>query len=164
MTSPAPMPETIEKLASAVFPSFAMLAGMQLDLFTPLKDGPMSAEQLAKTLGVRPDKLNPLLYALVAAGLLTVKDDRFSNTPEAHHFLVRGRPSYKAGCTSVSCLGGSERSKLRRRFELDHLRQRSISRPCQKTNWNHSIAAGTQKQWQQDGTWRHGTTSHPTAV
>jgi ubiquinone/menaquinone biosynthesis C-methylase UbiE len=97
MTSPAPRPETVEKLASAVYPSFAMLAGMQLDLFTPLKDGPMRAEQLAAALGVRADKLQPLLYALVAAELLTVKDDRFSNTPEADHFLVRGKLTYRGG-------------------------------------------------------------------
>lgn len=97
MTNPAPRPETIEKLTNALYPSFAMLAGMQLDLFTPLKDGPMSAEQIAKALSVRPDKLKPLLYALVAAGLLAVKDDRFSNTPEADHFLVRGRPTYRGG-------------------------------------------------------------------
>jgi len=97
MTSPAPRPETIEKLANAVYPSFAMLAGLQLDLFTPLKDGPMTAAQLAAALGVRPDKLKPLLYALVAAGLLTVKDDSFFNTPEADHFLVRGRPGYRGG-------------------------------------------------------------------
>jgi SAM-dependent methyltransferase len=88
-------PETIEKLASAVYPSFAMLAGMQLDLFTPLKDGPMSAEQIASALGVRPDKLGPLLYALVVAGLLTVDGERFANTPEANHFLVRGKPAYR---------------------------------------------------------------------
>ncbi len=43
MTIETPRSETIDKLASAVYPSFAMLAGMQLDLFTPLKDGPMSA-------------------------------------------------------------------------------------------------------------------------
>ena len=61
MTSSAPRPETIEKLASAVYPSFAMLAGMQLDLFTPLKDGPMNAEQVAEALGVDPAKLAPLL-------------------------------------------------------------------------------------------------------
>jgi SAM-dependent methyltransferase len=74
-----------------------MLAGMQLDLFTPMKDGPMSAELLARALGVRPDKLSPLLYALVAAGLLTIEGDLFSNAPEANHFLVRGRPAYRGG-------------------------------------------------------------------
>ena len=44
MTSQPPRPETIQKLDAAVYPSFAMLAGMQLDLFTPLKDGPMNVE------------------------------------------------------------------------------------------------------------------------
>ena len=97
MTSAAPRPETIEKLSNAVYPSFAMLAGMQLDLFTPLKDGPLTAAQLANTLGVRADKLQPLLYALVAAGLLTVEGEQFANTPEADHFLVRGKAAYRGG-------------------------------------------------------------------
>jgi len=35
MTSAAPRPETIEKLASAVYPSFAMLAGMQWTCLHP---------------------------------------------------------------------------------------------------------------------------------
>jgi len=94
MTKPPLRPETIEKLNQAVYPSFAMVAGMQLDVFTPLKDGPMSVEHLAAALAVQPQKLRPLLYALVAAELLTVEDERFSNTPEAAHFLVRGQPAY----------------------------------------------------------------------
>jgi len=68
-----------------------------VDLFTPLKDGPLTAAQLAQALGVRADKLQPLLYALVAAGLLTVEGERFANTPEAGHFLVRGKPAYIGG-------------------------------------------------------------------
>src|SRR5262245_34812770 len=94
MTSSPLRPETIEKLNSAVYPSFAMVAGMQLDVFTPLQEGPMSVEHLAEALAVQPHKLRPLLYALVEAELLTVQDERFSNTPEAAHFLVRGQPAY----------------------------------------------------------------------
>src|SRR5262249_25555917 len=45
-TQPRVIPNTIEALADAVYPSFAMLAGMELDLFTPLKDGPLSAEEI----------------------------------------------------------------------------------------------------------------------
>src|SRR5262249_22812199 len=97
MAHPVPRPETIEKLVNAVYPSFAMLAGMQLDVFTPLHDGARSAEHLAQMLGVPPAKLSQLLYALVVAGLLTVDGDRFANTPEAHAFLVRGRPAYRGG-------------------------------------------------------------------
>jgi len=89
MNNPTPQPKTITELFKAVYPSFAMLAGMELDLFTQLKDGPLNVEQISKAIGVQAIKLRPLLYALVVAGLLTVQDDLFSNTPEADHFLVR---------------------------------------------------------------------------
>jgi predicted O-methyltransferase YrrM len=94
MTSPARRPETIQKLGTAPYAAFAMIAGMQLELFTPLGAGPMRAEQLAEALGVGAAKLTPLLYALVAAGLLTVHAGCFANTPEADTFLVRGKPTY----------------------------------------------------------------------
>ena len=83
----------IQRIIQAVYPPFALLAGMQLDLFTPLKDGPMSAEQIADAIGVGSAKLKPLLYALVVAGLLTVEGELFANTDAANRFLVRGRPS-----------------------------------------------------------------------
>ena len=70
---------------------------MQLDVFTPLNERPMNAENLAIILKVKEDKLSPLLYALVTAGLLTVEDGVFSNTQEADAFLVRGRPEYMGG-------------------------------------------------------------------
>ena len=95
--SSPPQPTTIQKLATVVYPSFAMLAGMQLDLFTPLKDGPMTAAELANALGVKAEKLSPLLYALVSAALLTVDGDDFANTPEADHYLVQGKPTYMGG-------------------------------------------------------------------
>lgn len=94
MTNSSPQLEIITQLLDAVYPSFAMLAGMELDLFTPLKDGSLSVEQLASSIGVQPIKLRPLLYTLVIAGLLTVEDDLFSNTLEADHYLVRGKPTY----------------------------------------------------------------------
>ncbi len=96
--SDAPLtPETINKLRSQPVPAFAMLAGMQLELFTPLGDGPMSAEDLATALGVDAVKLPPLLYALVSADLLTVDDGLFANAAEGDQFLVKGRPAYMGG-------------------------------------------------------------------
>lgn len=90
-------PLTIMRNVYAVYPSFAMLAGMQLDVFTPLKDGPMDARTLARALDVLEDKLTPLLYSLVAAGLLEVENKSFSNTFEAGKFLIRGCPDYIGG-------------------------------------------------------------------
>ncbi|HBV98724.1 MAG: hypothetical protein JL50_17150 [Peptococcaceae bacterium BICA1-7] len=90
-------PTAIMHNVYAVFPAFAMLAGMQLDVFTPLQDGPMEAKTIAGALDVLEEKLTPLLYALVAAGLLEMENKSFSNTPEANKFLVLGRPDYIGG-------------------------------------------------------------------
>ena len=90
-------PATIMRNAYAVYPSFAMLAGMQLDVFTPLEGSPMNAETLARSLGVQPIKLTPLLYALVTAGLLIVEEGVFANTEEADKFLVHDSPNYIGG-------------------------------------------------------------------
>lgn len=95
MTSHQPVrPETISKHAQAVYPAFAMLAGMDLDVFTALAGGAMSAEALADALGVRSSRLAVLLHALVAADLLTEQGGEFSNTDESDQFLVRDRPDY----------------------------------------------------------------------
>lgn len=67
-------PDTIYKLRYAADAALAMLAGMQLDVFTPLKNGPMTADQIGDAIGVNADRLRLLLYALVAAELLEVKD------------------------------------------------------------------------------------------
>ena len=87
-------PETINKLRSAAEAAFAMLAGMQLDVFTPLKNGPLTAAETAAAIGVAPTRLRLLLYCLVVAQLLIEKDGKFANTPEANRFLVKGAPSY----------------------------------------------------------------------
>ncbi len=88
----------ILRVLQSVYPPFAMIAGMQLDLFTPLKDNPMTAEEIAVVLGVGPAKLRPLLYALVAAKLLNVEGELFVNSDAANCFLVRGSPSCMVDC------------------------------------------------------------------
>ena len=87
-------PETIERLVHSAHGAFAMLAGLKLDLFTPLMSGPMTVEQVSDALGIGVTKLRPLLYSLVLAGLLTVENARFSNTEETNHFLAAESPAY----------------------------------------------------------------------
>lgn len=97
MTNDLPSPDTIKSLNEGAAYALAMLAGMQLDVWTPLKDGPRTAEQIADALDVRTFKIKPLLYALVAAGLLTLNGDTFANTPEAQRYLVDGGPDSMLG-------------------------------------------------------------------
>jgi hypothetical protein len=87
-------PMRIQELQQASQELFALLAGMQLDLFTPLDNGPLRADELATALGLDAGKVSILLFGLVVAGLLTVEDGRFANTAEATQFLVRGKPAY----------------------------------------------------------------------
>ena len=68
----------------------AALAGMQLDVFTPLATGPLPAEGVADALGLDAARLKRVLDALVVADLLTLTDGLYANTAEAAQFLVRG--------------------------------------------------------------------------
>jgi O-methyltransferase domain/Dimerisation domain len=89
--------ETIQRLQANVPVAFAMLAGMQLDLFTKLGDGPRAAADLAAALGVAEEPLSRLLYALIVCGLLERRHDGFANSSEASMFLVKGLPGYVGG-------------------------------------------------------------------
>jgi SAM-dependent methyltransferase len=89
-----PSREVIDRRLNAVYPAFAILAGVRLGVFTALKNGPATVEDLAQVLEVSAFKLETLLYALIMADLLTVTHDRFANTAEADYYLVQGRSNY----------------------------------------------------------------------
>jgi len=79
----------------ALFPALAMQAGIRLDIFTRLNNDPMNAARLDEALIVAEDKLSPLLYATVTAGLLKLEEGVFSNTKETGQYLVEGEAPYK---------------------------------------------------------------------
>lgn len=90
-------PVAIMRNLHAMFPPMALLAGIQLNVFTTLKEGSQSIMEIAKALDVQEEKLSPLLHTLVVAGLLQTEGGMFSNTPEAYKFLVNDRPEYLGG-------------------------------------------------------------------
>ena len=70
--TPSAQPTTIQRLQDSVTPALALLAGMQIDLFTPIGSGELTAEDLANRLGVDANRLSRLLHALASTGLLEV--------------------------------------------------------------------------------------------
>lgn len=94
MTNSSPQPVILDSLDEYVLQATSALAGMQLYVFTQLKDGPRTATEIAETIGVEAIRLQPVLYALVIVGLLTVENGFFANTAEADVYLVRDRPGY----------------------------------------------------------------------
>ncbi|MEM7541724.1 MAG: methyltransferase [Pseudomonadota bacterium] len=94
-------PDTINTHVNNVYPALAMLAGMQLEVFTVVGEGATTAEQAAAELGVDATKLRALLYALVTAGLMSIEGGKFSNTAESREFLVKGKKRYIGGAHSA---------------------------------------------------------------
>lgn len=90
-------PELINRLQDGVPPALALLAGMQLEVFSALGDEPKTAGEIAAALSLDEERLSRLLYALVLTGLLEHRDGRFANAAEARRFLVKGRPGYIGG-------------------------------------------------------------------
>ena len=73
----------------------ALLAGLQLDLFSALKGKDLSAEDLADSCELDVRGVGILLHALVAADLLELAEDgRLRNTEEASWRLVRSSAEF----------------------------------------------------------------------
>lgn len=87
----------IDNIREAIFTPMAVRAALQLGLFTPLARGPMTAEKLADALGVKPRRLQMLLYQLVLSEFLELDDSRFANTAMADYYLVEKNPNYIGG-------------------------------------------------------------------
>jgi SAM-dependent methyltransferase len=90
-------PEIINRLQAGVSPALAMLAGMQLEVFTALAGSQKTATEIAAQLSLDEGRLSRLLHALVLTGLLVHEGERFANSPEANRFLVKGKTAYLGG-------------------------------------------------------------------
>jgi hypothetical protein len=97
MSELIPEPQIVRKLTYDIYSSLGYLAAIELDIFTPLKDGPLDAAAIAHRIQVDPRRIRNLLYVLVEAGLLRYDGEKFSNSAEAQHYLVRGAPRYLGG-------------------------------------------------------------------
>ncbi len=93
----AASPRAILEMATAFQRSRVLLTAHELNLFTVLDEGPKSSADVAKTLGADQRGTDRLMNALCTLGMLEKRDGRFSTTPPASRFLVRGRPEFMGG-------------------------------------------------------------------
>ena len=94
-------PSHIMQTASAFWPSKVLLTAVDLELFTVLGNGPQTAAQLGKTLGLHPRGTFDFFDALVALKFLDRDGDgpegKYKNTPETAAFLDKKSPTYIGG-------------------------------------------------------------------
>jgi hypothetical protein len=104
MTSPQPpvTPDQIMQLGLGFWGSKSLLSAVELGLFSVLADGPTTAEDLQKKLGLHSRSARDFFDALVALGMLQRQGDRYANTPETDLFLDRKKPSYVGGMLEMA--------------------------------------------------------------
>ena len=85
------------ELSRAFQGSRIFLTAYEMDVFTALGDKKKSSEEIAHEIGADHRGTDRLLNALCALELLLKSDGKFSNSPVAAQFLVKGKPGYQAG-------------------------------------------------------------------
>jgi SAM-dependent methyltransferase len=82
------------KVSGAFWEAFPLHAAVDLDVFTRIGEGSLSAEQIASQWKGSARSARMLLDALTAMGLLEKKADQFANTDAAKSLLIKTAPGY----------------------------------------------------------------------
>jgi hypothetical protein len=90
------------QLGLGFWASKALLSAVELNLFTTLAQGSLTAETITQRLGLHPRSARDFLDALVALGMLERNGDQYANTPETALFLDKTKPSYIGGVLEMA--------------------------------------------------------------
>ena len=69
--------------------SKALFAGLHMDVFTHLSDGPKTTQELSEKTGIPENRVKTLTTALNSIGLLDWNNGQYANSPGAEAFLSR---------------------------------------------------------------------------
>ena len=121
MNVPAPRPDTtrLQRLAHSYRDAAALMAAVELGLFTAIAGGADTEAAVARALDLTPTNAERLVTACVALGLLEREGDRLRNAPDVARFLVEGEPTYAGSWMLFSKPDWDEWGRLG-----DHLRRR----------------------------------------
>ena len=84
----------LQKMAQAYWESAALMAAVELEVFTAIAHGQDTIAAAAKTVGISERNAERLLTVLVAMTLLTRDGDRFANAADVERFLVKDSDRY----------------------------------------------------------------------
>jgi hypothetical protein len=74
--------------------SAVLFAATELDVFSKLSAGPMTAAEVAKACGAKAEPTRFVLDACVTAGMIERDGEKYKNSPTSEFFLVRGKGPY----------------------------------------------------------------------
>lgn len=82
--------DEISNIAFGFMGSKALFAALELGVFSTLAEGPMTSDEIARSVDIHPDRAMTLLTSMAGLGLVAVSDGKFTNSPAAEAFLVKG--------------------------------------------------------------------------
>ena len=94
MTEKRPDTVRLQNIVQGFGRSAALMAAVELGVFTAIDDGADTITTLAETVDIHPVNAERLLVMLTAMDLVTLENGRFSNADDVARFLVAGKPSY----------------------------------------------------------------------
>lgn len=84
----------LQNIAQSYGQSAALMAAVEVGLFTAVSKGAGTYEEVAESLDIHPTNAERLMVMLCAAGLLEKTGDRHRNAPDVERFLVEGSAAY----------------------------------------------------------------------
>ncbi len=97
----APTPDKIMQLITGGWAAAILGSAARHGVFDAVESGAAHAKGVAEKTGVSERGAQALLDGLTGLGLLTLSDGRYSNTPEASAFLLKGKPAYLGAMSEV---------------------------------------------------------------
>jgi len=97
-------PGEFMEMANAFRISRIILTAHELDIFTLLRDGPLTSAVVAKSTGANERATDRLMNALVPIGLLKKTGSQFSNSDFSTRFMIKGQPTYLGGVNHLGHL------------------------------------------------------------
>jgi hypothetical protein len=84
----------LQRMAQAYWESAALMAAVELEVFTAIAHCHDTVPLVARAVGISPRNAERLLTALTAMTLLTRDGERFANAPDVQRFLVKDGERY----------------------------------------------------------------------
>ena len=86
--------ERVNELARNFWNSAILRAGIKLDVFSLLENNSLTSNEVAQRIGASPRYAQAFLDSCVVLDLLEKRGDKYSNSPLASQFLVKGKKGY----------------------------------------------------------------------
>src|SRR5215470_86747 len=84
----------LQKMATAYWESAALMAAVELDVFTAIARGHDTIPTLAEAAGMTDRNAERLLTTLTALALIELNGEHFANAPDVQRFLVKDSERY----------------------------------------------------------------------